>query len=832
MRRGREGSSCGGSITGSIRSRPGRPQSWCVGMWAWPVDGQEEDEEPNDGYGEEQSQPPAAADAAALASRGLHRSSSYQALQSALATLYRLDDFTMEKIGAGFFSEVFKVRHGVTGDVMVLKMNKLMSNRHNMLREVELMNRLHHPNILRYYGVCVDSGQVHALTEYINGGPLDALLADKLTPLPWYTRVTLARDIAMGMSYLHHRGVLHRDLTSKNVLIKHTEEGGEKKIMAVIADFGLAAPIPHDENVRLQQVGSPYWMAPEMIRGKWYNHRVDVFSFGILVCEIIARCDADPDILPRTHNFGVHYLAFSQLCPHDCPANFLQLAFQCCQIDPVTRPTFKDLTWKLESILMQVSTPQFRKTHRRPRISHLRSLSDDAIVLNRNQLLETAITSPCTVDGKSTNSSITTEPVSEILTLHEILENMSAADPYFTATSLNVNPFTQLKLPARSQLALREGLRYCHSLPEPPYILADNSSPKSYLTAISKLQHTSDSSLCPRTDSSSQTDLVLQSESRSNKVNESSVAIHKKQCTCISSVKRNNGIEELTEFKCTLHGVTVLAMPSLWPRDLCTTRINTDEEVHPSFNSNLDIGCDGQSNEGSNSHVTQITSGPSKRRGSGESGFFSVEDIDAGRLGTPELCLSFSELSSASFLSMEEDIDGALCLVQRSSSVVTDSSEDLSSLGCCHDPYHSCDLASLTEGDEAMHYTLTDYEGEQTDIKHIVEFFERNSILPYSHENAKNCIVSTRTRRQGCLVPHLTHRFSSVHSGSVSGSHQTNYITNFNKLYSTKDSAIPKSICVLPTGVRIDRTCKMKEKPKTFITEGTVRAKRDIFEAK
>ncbi|CAK9302644.1 unnamed protein product [Gordionus sp. m RMFG-2023] len=260
---------------------------------------------------------------------------SLRAIKSAVNRLYRIDDFEPELIGTGFFSEVFKVTHILTNETMVLKVNKHNSNRCNVLREIQLMNSLSHPNVLKFLGVCVNGGQLHALTEFINGGDLEQLILDTDVELPWDDRIGLGIDITKGMKYLHGKGIFHRDLTSKNCLIRKNC----RAYTAIVGDLGLASKIPKSNCLRsrLPIVGSPFWMAPECLQGKYYDEKADIFSFGIILCEMIGRIEADPDFLPRTMNFGLDYIAFSKICV-DSPPDFLELAFKCCMVDPDWRP--------------------------------------------------------------------------------------------------------------------------------------------------------------------------------------------------------------------------------------------------------------------------------------------------------------------------------------------------------------------------------------------------------------------------------------------------------------------------------------------------------------
>jgi len=265
----------------------------------------------------------------------------------AVPRLFKMSDFEMGPlVGKGFFSEVHLVTLKTTGEKFALKTIKQLGTSEEkvtFLKEVELLNSLHHPNILRFRGLFVNAQGYHLLTDFVSGGTLRKLLKDSKVDLTNRQRVKIALDISRGMAFLHSGNVLHRDLKSKNVLLLSPDE-------AVIGDFGLAKILENSDTLTRSIAGSPYWMAPEMLRGEGYSKPVDVFSFGIVLCEIITRLKAEPDVLPRTRDFGLDVELFLPLAKK-CPKGLVDLAISCCKVRQELRPSFEQSVTELSMLL-------------------------------------------------------------------------------------------------------------------------------------------------------------------------------------------------------------------------------------------------------------------------------------------------------------------------------------------------------------------------------------------------------------------------------------------------------------------------------------------------
>lgn len=195
------------------------------------------------------------------------------------------DYMATKVVGAGSFTEVWKARHTLHGnqvaikDVDLQKLNKHL--RYCLDCEIKFLRSVNHPNIIRLLETIEDGDHLFLVLEYCAGGNLAAYVQR-------YGRVqeqiarNFMRQLGAGLEVLHAHHVIHRDLKPENLLLSTHEDDAVLKI----ADFGLCRYLSPDEQARIV-CGSPLYMAPEVLQFQEYDSKVDMWSTGAILFELL-----------------------------------------------------------------------------------------------------------------------------------------------------------------------------------------------------------------------------------------------------------------------------------------------------------------------------------------------------------------------------------------------------------------------------------------------------------------------------------------------------------------------------------------------------------------
>ena len=188
-----------------------------------------------------------------------------------------------KKLGKGSFGKVFQVRNKVTKKLYACKkISKLHMNSSQFQKEIDILMKMDHPNIIKLYEVFESDNSIYLIMEECFGGELFDRILKRIKSNSIYTEkeaCKIMQQVIGAIEYCHNNGIVHRDLKPENLL--YLKEGSEENNPIKIADFGLSQNLNY-KKILTSKVGTAYYVPPEILTGK-YNEKCDIWSAGVIL---------------------------------------------------------------------------------------------------------------------------------------------------------------------------------------------------------------------------------------------------------------------------------------------------------------------------------------------------------------------------------------------------------------------------------------------------------------------------------------------------------------------------------------------------------------------
>lgn len=252
------------------------------------------------------------------------------AAQRAAADVEGLKGYQLgDCLGKGAFGSVYKALNWGTGGTVAIKQVGLShlpkTELKNMMQEIDLLKNLHHPNIVKYHGFVTSTENLYIILEYCEGGSLNSMIKN-FGKFPETLVALYLGQVLKGLLYLHEQGVIHRDIKGANILVMR--DG-----LVKLADFGVATKGNVGEST---VVGTPYWMAPEVIQLSGASTASDIWSLGCTAIELLEGTPPYSNFAPMSALFRIVNDDHPPL-PEGVSPVVRDFLIQCFQKDPNLR---------------------------------------------------------------------------------------------------------------------------------------------------------------------------------------------------------------------------------------------------------------------------------------------------------------------------------------------------------------------------------------------------------------------------------------------------------------------------------------------------------------